>query len=348
MGPHVIPSGDKHHKKSKTGSRHSDSDSSSGYEDEDGDDGDEHNPRKLHRHPKQQNGDASGHTYGSAVTSNSAVAAIGAGGNMQKWTGGSFEIGGDTRAAVQRREDAKKRKVSGAATTVVSTAGGGTRWFEAREEPRADGISTLAANGLLGDYALAGPPKHVEDSMPALTHELLRRNSDLPPPVASFVEEDSSSIPGFMSAVTTLKPKGSKLGWGFPLSSSPKPASLLSPTPPTAPELIRSTTSPLLPSPISLPTTRAKGGKGDLPPLPVNEVLARKVDEVNGELVQELDPALGGSTVEERRSVNFPIPSKVVANGRKKRDDILGKERMLGRVEWTHREVGFSFCFFPS
>ena len=239
--------------------------------------------------------------------------------SMHKWTGGSFEVGGDIREAQARRDEAAKRKASAAASSQRGSLANTQTFVTAKTK----------LDGTKEDYALKQPTPAVEATLPpSLVHGLLRRPSDLP--IADTASLSAAPLP---QNDTPIAPKGilrtkgallngSILGRGHPGSPSIAPPAslrslpLLSP-PPITGHALKSTPpsgtvkfSQYLPEPL----------EGDQPPAPASEVLARPNP------VDETPPLNGG----------FP-PRRKLKRGR---DEILRKERMLMRIDWTQREVG--------
>ncbi|KAI5475812.1 hypothetical protein MNV49_000823 [Pseudohyphozyma bogoriensis] len=269
--------------------------------------------RAFERKIKRQQRIASGQTVGSALTTEDHK-----GGHH--WTGDSFEIGGDARDAARRRSEMARRRASDAdgATTFVTAASSFASGANLPLDPTKD-------------YSLSPPPKHIEEKVPELAHQLLRRPSDIP-----FRRSTSHGNPTPDSSThlltaepkSILRTKGSKLGFGHPSSSAaspPAPSRVLSSRTiqfPSAPPAGNST-------PIHAATSQMPHA-GDLPPAPVEEVLARHVDET-GELAGQPRPIL-------KNTVSFPPPRPGQSTRTGGKDEVLRKERMLVRAEWTERE----------
>lgn len=238
--------------------------------------------------------------------------------SVHKWVGGSFEIGGDVREASARRERARQRRASEASATKDSPTIAATHaantfvTAKTHQAPDAD------------NYRLRQPPQAVEESLPpALVHNLMRRPSDVPSDSASLptapvrtLDHAQEPMRSILRASKDGKTNGSALGNGYPSSPAISPPSVRSlPVAPVASGhgLKPSTTSNVKFSSQQHPQHAAPDG--DLPPVPVEEVLARP-DEV---------------TFEE----GVPI----VRKRRLGRNEVLRKERMLMRVDWSPREV---------
>lgn len=239
--------------------------------------------------------------------------------SMHKWIGGSFEVGGDIREAQARRDEAAKRKASAAASSQVGSVTNNQTFVTAKT--RLDGSKE--------DYALKQPPPAVEATLPpALLHGLLRRPSDLPIAdtaslsAAPLPQNDSPAPPKGILRTKGALQNGSILGRGHPGSPSLAPPAslrslpLLSP-PPLNGHAIKSAQ----PSGTVKFSQQLQGPlEGDQPPASASEVLARP---------DHVDEAL-------------PLDEDWVPRRKKARDDILRKERMLMRIDWTQREVSIA------
>ena len=122
-------------------------------------------------------------------------------GVMHKWTGGSFEIGGDVREAVARRQEAARRREETTAALMASSVGRET-FVTARTE--LDGSAKKVPSG---DYRSEDSPARVEAALPELTHQLLRRPSDVASETASLCDLPTSPPP-FKSILKSPTPLG--------------------------------------------------------------------------------------------------------------------------------------------
>ncbi|ORY66941.1 hypothetical protein BCR35DRAFT_308380 [Leucosporidium creatinivorum] len=234
--------------------------------------------------------------------------------SMHKWIGGSFEVGGDVREAQARRDQAaQQRKASAPTPSQLGSLANDQTFTTARSK----------LEGTKEEYQLIQPHSSAEAKLPpGLIHGLLRRPSDVPfndttSLSAAPIAQNSTPTPVAPKGILRTKGpqlNGSLLGRGHPGSPSlAPPASLRSlplPMPPPIPNASKST-----PPSGTVTFSQAKPLEGDKPPVPASEVLARPdaVDE---------DVPLAA----------FP-PRK-----RKSKNDILRKERMLMRVDWSARE----------
>ncbi|KAK4055677.1 hypothetical protein OIV83_000223 [Microbotryomycetes sp. JL201] len=231
-----------------------------------------------------------------------------------KWVGESFEIGGDVREAMARRQRRRRRSSESTAGRIKDSS----TFVTARTHQPA-----AAAK-----YQPEQPPPDVESHLPPdMAHGLLRRPSD--PPITETASLSAASPPEELAptpdpnvAVTSTRSKHtipSGLGNGFPPMSTTDASSVRS-APLPRPIIGRAKTSEEAPRKATVKFSnhldKAPRLVGDLPPVPAEEVLARPVPDT---MVPD--------------DVQMPPPRPP-----RRRDDILAKERMLCRVDWTVRE----------
>lgn len=213
------------------------------------------------------------------------------------------------REAVARRQEAARRREETTAALMASSVGRET-FVTARTE--LDGSAKKVPSG---DYRSEDSPARVEAALPELTHQLLRRPSDVASETASLCDLPTSPPP-FKSILKSPTP----LGNGHSTlvangSATPNKTVQL-------PALDRSNTTPHLPiSRIPLELLYPGPHSGDQPPPPVGDILARPV----------------GDDFDEDVPIVFPPKAM---HGRRA---VLKKERMLIRAEWTAREVSAHF-----
>lgn len=232
--------------------------------------------------------------------------------SMHKWVGGSFEVGGDIREAHAKCELAAKSR---AASAVLSQGGS-----QANDQTFTTARTALPPQGSQSDYRLAQPSPAAEAKLqPSIVHGLLRRPSDIPftdSASLSAVPDAHSTSPNAPKGILRTKGallNGSLLGKGHPGSPSlAAPASLRSMPLPMPPPI---TDRPVKSAHPSGTVKFSQVLEGDQPPAPANEVLARP------------------DIVEPDVPLAFP------PRPRKRKDDVLRKERMLMRVDWSAREV---------
>lgn len=243
--------------------------------------------------------------------------------SMHKWSGGSFEVGGDIREAQARRDEAAKRKASAGASSQVGSLANPQTFVTAKTK----------LNGIKDDYALNQPPPAVEATLPpALVHGLLRRPSDIPiTDTASLSavplpQNDTPTAPKGILRIKTAMQNGSILGRGHPTSPSLAPPASLRSMPLLPPPPIHGLTSRSAhPSgTVKFSQHPTEPLEGDKPPAPASEVLARP------------------DIVDEDSPLGFP-PRR-----RRDRNEVLRKERMLMRIDWTAREVSRPFALGSS
>lgn len=255
-------------------------------------------------------------TFGSAVKHRERIAGGGTKASLDKWTGGSFEIGGDIREAARRREEASKRRAKStrvlAATMDSARAAAGPQTFTtANTHAVTATTSTLVPKG---DYTLEEPPPQIEETLPALTHALLRRTSDVHSETASLVATPTPAhtpnSPPPPEPKSILRTNSTPLGVGFPPLAQPTAEVSGAKT-----VQFPTTAEPSLPPPVP--------GPGDQPPAPAEDVLARPAVEDVGFLDADIVAAGRPRTLRRTRD----------------RDAVIRQERMLVRPEWTEREV---------
>ncbi|KAM0788788.1 hypothetical protein ACM66B_002877 [Microbotryomycetes sp. NB124-2] len=237
-----------------------------------------------------------------------------------KWVGNSFEIGGDVREAMARRQRRRRRSsASTAEHTATTTAKEGADTFvTARTHQPA--VATR--------YELKQPPPDVESQLPPdLAHALLRRPSD--PPInetaslsAAPVGSELAPTADFGSALASTRsrhaiPNG--LGNGFPPVPTGDTSASVKSVPTPRPIIGRARTSEAASRKATVKFSNHLDKAslvGDLSPAPAEEVLARPVPDTMVPDDVEMPP------------LRPP----------RRRDDILATERMLCRVDWTVRE----------
>ncbi|KDE09050.1 hypothetical protein MVLG_00768 [Microbotryum lychnidis-dioicae p1A1 Lamole] len=255
--------------------------------------------------------------------------------SIHQWVGGSFEIGGDVRAAAKRREENRAR-TSRSVSAAVNGDG-------AQSTVQAGASRTFVTAKTHQPTTIALQPSlAVEDTLPPqIAHALLRRTSDEGPtetasllavPAPEFEPTDlgASRITGpDTKSILKRSQAHASLGHGHPSMNG---QTYNDSAPPDEFGRPRSTRSMPIPPPatrnestikirFSQPLLDRSAGPGDEPPRPVEEVLARP-DAADQPSVQD--------TVNEYRAKQSPKkPGK---------NDVLRQERMLVRVEWTARE----------
>ncbi|SCV70852.1 BQ2448_3614 [Microbotryum intermedium] len=258
--------------------------------------------------------------------------------STHQWVGGSFEIGGDVRAAAKRREENRANASRSASAAVVGNGAASTvqtgaskTFVTARTHPDTTMTTTNALQ----------PSLAVEETLPPqIAHALLRRTSDegptetaslsaVPAPESELTDLGTStaSRPDTKSILKRSQAHAS-LGHGHPSMNGQAQNGSEAPDEFGRPKSTRS--MPLPPPAIrtestakirfSQPLLDRAAGPGDEPPRPVEEVLTRP-DVAEQESVQ--------ATIDELRAKPPKKPGK---------NDVLRQERMLVRVEWTARE----------
>ncbi|KAM0745749.1 hypothetical protein T439DRAFT_306612 [Meredithblackwellia eburnea MCA 4105] len=285
--------------------------------------------RRIERRKRRGLRKSSGHTVGSAVTQPGGAQ------SLERWTGGSFEIGGDIRDAVRRREEAAKRREE---STRALTASVASPRPSKQVHPKMTAqtfttartnLDSLAVSGTrildASKYKLSEPPQELEEKNPSLAHKLFRRPSDLPfSDSASVAPHSSPSGPHSPppASKSILRANSSTLGMGFPSVNGY--ASYRAKTIDPAAALEQNGFAPVSPPEFMGPDAILAPpvpGQGDQPPPPADAVLARKgVDQV-GFLDEDIIAAR-----RPRRGKNTG------------KSAVLRKERMLIRAEWTERE----------
>ena len=310
IGPHILGANDKGKQREVPLSAAEESSSDSGSESGDDDlgvDNEGRTARMRRRIDRQKRKVVRKASVGSAVTQ------PGAGTKLSRWTGSSYEIGGDIRDAARRREEAAKRReesTKALAATMASTAArsNAAATFATAKTSLPSHAASSPKHVLKGSYFVNDPPREIEDAFPALTHALLRRTSDMPNSDSvslapnSTPPDESTSPPN--PACGILRANSSNVGMGLPSASGRAAAKTIQ-----LPVLGESSFPPV-------------PGPGDRPPAPVDSVLARPVTE----------------------EVNF-VDSDILAAGKPRgpprdRNAVLRKERMLVKAEWTEREAG--------
>jgi len=287
--------------------------------------------------------------------------------SVHDWKGNSFEIGADMKEMIRRREkrltaereDREKReaqeeeeakflkmhlrgRTNSSATSASTTFQSNASFVTARSDnPLSAPPPSPAA------FQLNQPPLHIEEKYPEITHTLCRRSSNPP-----RLERSTSDTPAILVSAQPTTPirsilrtkdssylNGSAVGNGHPLQApsslldvptslpSVPPRLSLKPPPFTRrePSTATSVRFPDLPSRAlqdpEVPT-------GDQPPAPPQEVLSRPAPQVN---IQE-------NKVKDPRPFIRAAADKML-HRKKRGDEVLRKERMLVRDDWSQRDV---------
>ena len=287
--------------------------------------------------------------------------------SVHDWKGNSFEIGADMKEMIRRREkrltaereDREKReaqeeeeakflkmhlrgRTNSSATSASTTFQSNASFVTARSDnPLSAPPPSPAA------FRLNQPPLHIEEKYPEITHTLCRRSSNPP-----RLERSTSDTPAILVSAQPTTPirsilrtkdssylNGSAVGNGHPLQApsslldvptslpSVPPRLSLKPPPFTRrePSTATSVRFPDLPSRAlqdpEVPT-------GDQPPAPPQEVLSRPAPQVN---IQE-------NKVKDPRPFIRAAADKML-HRKKRGDEVLRKERMLVRDDWSQRDV---------
>ena len=316
IGPHLVGAQDRRRGKQRetpldsVNDDHSSSGSDSGDEDDLAGIDDQGRTarmrRRIERHKQRKGAVPRRVSVGSAVTQPGASA------KLTHWTGSTFEIGGDIRDAARRRLDAAQRREETTRALAATLAGtGATAATSTFATAHSSSVASTSKLPTRGTYTLNEPSKKIEDTLPALTHALLRRKSELPSDAVTLAPHstptDNPAYPptpsrGILRASSTL-------GIGFPSSSDrPTTGAKTVHLPADVDARDQTTLAPPVPGP------------GDRPPAPIDSVLSRPSVQI-GHVDQDILAA--GQGRDQPRS----------------RDAVLRKERMLVRAEWTEREV---------
>ncbi|GAA5872147.1 hypothetical protein JCM1840_006333 [Sporobolomyces johnsonii] len=289
--------------------------------------------------------------------------------SAHQWVGGSFEIGADVKAAAKRRkrrlkaerrarekgERDEKEDREGRGRS-ASTATKGTAKTGGKSPGLFSTSSYMTAQTHLppppaspSDVQPQQCPIPVNDALPYIIHPLARQPSDRPP-LNSSTPDSAVPCPATASkAIPQLKSilrgkdeaslNGSALGHGHPKSHPsalldvPKTIHAIPPPSPTAcapprPGVPPRATSVRFDPSSSSSTPAFRGpGSGAQPPAPPEEVLSRPAPE----------------PIPDEEKLKDPQPLFRAAKDKKlhlkqKGDEVLRKERMLVRVDWTQRE----------
>lgn len=220
---------------------------------------------------------------------------------IHKWTGATYEIGGDLRKAEEERkrlEGIAKRGNNASSTKVIPTI-------------RTTPVLELTTE----DYTLNHPPMAIENSVPELTHLLTRRMSDAPLASSSqslyspattplLVNQDLLPAPSQSSLVREDSEIGSRI--------FQDPSAQLHTSSIGRARSVNFVTTPPTPA-LSTPKS------GDAPPVPAAEVLSRPSDMAG--------------MVKKEKILQFKQKK------RDRQNEVLLKERMIVKVGWTFREV---------
>lgn len=231
---------------------------------------------------------------------------------MRKWTGGSFEIGGDVREAVKRREELLKRRVE--SIKALSASLGPTKKAAGTFVTAATHIAPTTT--LAMDYTPNEPTKAVEEAYPALVQALLRRPSDIPFSDSTSLSAAATTLPVAPMAPalkSSLRPPTLGIGKGHPRFQGTQGYSSGRPIAKSV-QLPRAGVATIITNePLD----------GDAPPPDVQDVLSRPAD-----LAGVLDDSDSAKTV----FTPFEMP------GREK-GLVRMQERMLVKYESTPRGV---------
>ncbi|GAA6010006.1 hypothetical protein JCM11491_005826 [Sporobolomyces phaffii] len=289
--------------------------------------------------------------------------------SVHDWKGNSFEIGQEVREMVERREkrlrserEARDRQGlqreeeskflkmhmrgrtnSSATTTSRSLQSGADSFVTARSHS-----PTSAPPPSPAAFQLNQPPLHIDDKYPELTQTLCRRSSNPPPlkrstsdtPAILLSAQPTSPIRSILRSKDVSPLNGSALADVQPPSSTPAspllevPKSFLA-VPPRLlkpPQLPRreasNSASVRFPDFPSLASAQSEEPPtGDQPPAPPQEVLSRPAPEAKATEHKLKDP----------RPFLRAAADKML-HRKKRGDEVLRKERMLVRDDWSHRE----------
>lgn len=220
---------------------------------------------------------------------------------IYKWTGATYEIGGDLR-----KEEEERKRLEGIAK----------RGNDANSEKVIPTVQTTPVLELTPEnYTLNNPPMAIENSVPELTHLLSRRQSDAPLASSSqslyspattplLVTQDLLPVPSQSSLVPGDSETGLRISPNLAVENGS-----------TYVQRARSVNFVETPSTPALSTPKS----GDSPPVPAEEVLSRP-DDMAG--MRKKDKI---AQLKQRK--------------RDRQNKILLQERMIVKVGWTIREV---------
>ncbi|GAA5963604.1 hypothetical protein JCM21900_000304 [Sporobolomyces salmonicolor] len=278
--------------------------------------------------------------------------------SAHQWIGGSFEIGADVKAVVKRRKrrlKAERRaREKGEHGETEEREGGGRSASTATEGTsktggRSPGLfstsSFITAQTHLppppaspSDFQLQQPPTPIDDALPYIIHPLAQVTSD-PLPRIKSTSDSAVPLKSILRGKDEAGLNGSELGHGHPKSHPaalldvPQPIHAIPPPSQTASAAPRPGVPPRATSvrfdasPSSSSPAPRGPGSGAQPPAPPDEVLSRPPPE----------PAQDEEKPQDPQSL-FRAAKDKKLHLKQKGDEVLRKERMLVRVDWTQRE----------
>ncbi|GAA5892676.1 Spo71p [Sporobolomyces salmoneus] len=292
--------------------------------------------------------------------------------SVHDWKGNSFEIGAEFKDMVQRREkrlraereqrekeesqqaeESKFLKLHSRGRT-NSTATATSRSFQDSFVTARSTSPTSAPPPSPAAFQLGQPPLHIDEKYPEITQTLLRRPSDPPPlerstsdtPAILLSTQPTSPIRSILRTKDSFNLNGSALGNGQPPPQTPNspllevpksfsalPSRLLQP-PPLSRREASNAASVRFPDFPTLASQQNSDGieeedppTGDQPPAPPLEVLSRPAPELKPRENKLKDP----------RPFVRAAADKML-HRKKRGDEVLRKERMLVRDDWSHRD----------
>ncbi|GAA5994393.1 Spo71p [Rhodotorula paludigena] len=264
-------------------------------------------------------------------------------GESYSWSGASFEIGGDIREAARRRDARLARQREEQAQRVREHERVPPTPVSSMPKSPAltTGASFVTARTHLApptnaDFQLKDPPQQVLERVPGLAHAVMRRPSD---PPALHIDTDALSDGDIVAPIhrpelphlrSILRTQGSAPPGLLGAPEAGKANGLPLPSPATTRNAVR------FPDEDPKPGAPAAPGSGAKPPAPPSVVLARPDPETLPAPPTTTERLVDGL----RHPVHHHQPSGGAVARRKKRpgDEILRKELMLVRVDWTQRD----------
>ncbi|GAA5937484.1 Spo71p [Sporobolomyces koalae] len=285
--------------------------------------------------------------------------------SVHEWKGSSFEIGAEVKEMMQRREkrlkaekdekekqDVQRNEESKFLKLHLRSRTNSTATSASRQDSFVTARShtpTLAPPPSPAAFQLNQPPLAVEERYPEITSKLMRRSSNPPPlersisdtPAVLLSAQPTSPIRSILRSKESNYLHGAALGQGPPPDTPTSPLlgipSSFTAVPPRLrkhpPALNRRDASNtgsvrFLPDSTALDALRdLELPTGDQPPAPPSEVLSRPT----------ADPSPNDHKLKDPRPFMRAAADKML-HRKKRGDEVLRKERMLVRNDWSHRD----------